>query len=233
MAGNLQVFPGGKGLNQAIAFKKAGVDVYFGGCIGEDGGLLRNALQKAGVNTEYLKETGTRTGQAIIQVDEEGRNAILVYPGANHAVTKEYIDLVLAAFGAGDYLLVQNEISELQYLIQKAARIGMKVILNPSPFTEDLREIDLNDVFCLILNETEASEWIRSERPLDLIPYAAEHSPSLMVMLTLGEQGSVCLCKGAVYRQEAFSVNVVDTTAAGDTFTGYFAAGLIRNEPLG
>ena len=226
VAEKLSKFPGGKGLNQSIAIAKAGAKVYLAGCVGEDDTMLRPILKQAGVDITHLLPVKEPTGQAIIQVDKSGENSIVIYRGANGAVTREYIDKVLENFDAGDVLLLQNEISNLLYLIQKAAKKGMKIILNPSPFEEKLKSIDLNDLYCVMLNETEAMQWCGSAHPYDFLIWARKEYPNLRVVLTLGKKGSVFLKNGEFYRQQAFKVTAVDTTAAGDTFTGYFVAGL-------
>jgi len=221
-------FPGGKGLNQAIAIAKAGAQVCFAGCVGEDDTILRPILKQSGVDISNLLMVEGATGQAIIQVDKHGENSIVIYPGANGAVTKEYIDQVLDQFEKGDILLLQNEISNLMYLVEKAAEKGMKTILNPSPFEDALKEIDLNDLHCVMLNETEAMQWCDSKHPYDFLIWAQKNYPKLRVVLTLGKKGSIFLKDGEMYRQQAYRVSAVDTTAAGDTFTGYFIAGLSK-----
>lgn len=231
-ADSLAQFPGGKGLNQAISIAKAGAPVYFAGCIGEDDNMLRPLLKQSGVDLTYLKTVKERTGQAIIQVDEYGENSIVIYHGANAAVTTEHIDSVLADFGSGDFLLLQNEISNLSYLIEQASKKGMKIILNPSPFEPKLLDIDLNDLFCVIVNETEASEFSGTGQPFDFLSLAQNRYPSLNVILTLGKKGSIYLSDGKLFRQQAYKATTVDTTAAGDTFTGYFLAGLYRGEDI-
>ena len=106
--------------------------------------------------------------------------------------------------------------------------MGMKIILNPSPFEEQLKNIDLWDLYCVMLNETEAMQWIGTKHAYDFLEWAQKEYPHLQVVLTLGKRGSVYLRNGELYKQQAFSVSVVDTTAAGDTFTGYFVAGLYK-----
>ena len=228
VADRLSKFPGGKGLNQAIAISKAHVPVFFAGCIGEDDTMLRPILKQSNVDISSLQEVKESTGQAIIQVDKNGENSIVIYRGANGAVTEDYIDRVLKQFDAGDILLLQNEISNLLYLIKKASEMGMKIILNPSPFEEQLKNIDLWDLYCVMLNETEAMQWIGTKHAYDFLEWAQKEYPHLQVVLTLGKRGSVYLRNGELYKQQAFSVSVVDTTAAGDTFTGYFVAGLYK-----
>lgn len=225
-------FPGGKGLNQSLALARAGIPVYHAGCIGKEDSKLVTLMRRAGIDVTYLKKVDRETGKAFIQLDNSGQNAILVYPGANAEVTKEYIDEVLSDFERGDILLMQNEISNTEYLVKKASEIGMRIILNPSPFAEKLREINLDELFCVILNETEAAQWACYETPYDFISFAREHHPQLKVILTLGESGSIYLENQNIYRQFAYKLPVVDSTAAGDTFTGYFVAGLFRGENI-
>lgn len=222
----LSKFPGGKGLNQAISIAKAGAQVYFAGCIGEDDTILRKTLKQADVDISNLLSVKEPTGQAIIQVDKNGENSIVIYRGANNTVTTEYVDRVLAQFKAGDILLIQNEINNIMYLIKQAAEKGLRIILNPSPFEEKLKSIDLNDLYCVILNETEAIQWSNSKQPEDFLQWVQKEYPNLRAVLTLGKKGSIYLENGQLYKQQAFKVLTVDTTAAGDTFTGYFVAGL-------
>ena len=228
VADKLSKFPGGKGLNQAIAIAKAGAPVYLAGCVGEDDMMLRPVLKQAGVDISNLQTVSEPTGHAIIQVDKKGENSIIIYRGANGAVTKEYIDGVLQQFDSGDILLLQNEISNLLYLIKKAAEKSMKIILNPSPFEEQLKKIDLRDLYCVMLNETEAMQWTGTTLATGFLDWAQKEYPNLQVVLTLGEKGSIFLKKGERHKQQAFPVSAVDTTAAGDTFTGYFVAGLSK-----
>lgn len=133
---NLEIFPGGKGLNQSVALARAGADVYHAGMIGEDGEFLRDICRKSGVNTDNIKQIEIRTGNAIIQVADSGDNCIVLYPGANREITTDFIDSVLSVFGKDDVLLLQNEINLVDYLIDASKKKGMKVILNPSPFDD-------------------------------------------------------------------------------------------------
>ena len=219
-------FPGGKGLNQAIAIAKADGKVYFAGCVGSDDIMLRPILAQAGVDISNLLEVETPTGQAIIQVDEKGENSIIINRGANGAVTEEHIDKVLDQFEEGDILLIQNEISNLLYLIKAAAAKKMKILLNPSPFENSLKEIELQDLYGIILNEVEAMQWSGLESAENFLDWIKEAYPHLQVVLTLGKKGSILLRDGEQYHQPTFKVEAVDTTGAGDTFTGYFVAGL-------
>ena len=187
-------------------------------------------LNEAGADTRSLLTVEGKTGQATIQVDEKGENAILIYPGANARITREHIRSALAGMERGDYLLLQNEINELPYIVQCAAEAGLRTVLNPSPFDESLRGIDLSKLECVILNETEACAFARSGDPFDFIAQAGGLTDTV---LTLGEGGSVYSHGGRTERCCAYKTSVIDTTAAGDTFTGYLFASLCSGAAIG
>lgn len=224
----LNDFCGGKGLNQSVALAKAGCNVYHAGCVGAaDGGMLLNVLQAAGVNTTCVKQLSCPTGHAIIQVDSTGQNCILLFGGANQQISREQIDETLTQFESGDMLVLQNEISNLHYLIAQAAARGMVIVLNPSPMTDAILSLPLHLVSYFMLNEVEARDLCGeaaedSEYPAKLL----KRYPSSRIVLTLGSRG--CIYKDAV--QEVYfpacRVEAVDTTAAGDTFTGFFVASI-------
>ncbi len=221
-----ECFPGGKGLNQSIAVARSGVEVYHAGCIGRDGIFLKEVLVESGVNTRFLKVLDAPTGHAIIQVDEKGENCIILCAGANHMVEPDYIDRVIAEFDRGDILILQNEISNIDYIIERAYARGMQIVLNPSPFHENLKKLDLGRLQYLILNEVEASEFCGSRDPMTIFKYFRETYGELKVMLTLGARGCVYFDRDREVFCPIFSVEVVDTTSAGDTFTGYFISGI-------
>lgn len=230
---SLQVFSGGKGLNQSIALAKAGADVYHAGAIGEDGRFLLEEMEKAGVDTSCVKILqDERTGNAIIQNDAEGDNCILLYGGANQAITKEQIDEVVAKFDAGDYLVLQNEINELPYLMTKAHECGLKIVLNPSPMNEKILELPLQYVDFFLLNEIEAVQILNwkeeDESDMDVLAAALQAKyPNSKVVLTIGSAGAIFTNGDKQFRQPSFRVKAVDTTAAGDTFSGFFISGLL------
>ena len=231
---SLEVFSGGKGLNQSVALAKAGVDTYHAGVIGEDGMFLVKVLQEAGVHTELIKiRSDVRTGNAIIQNDHEGDNCILLYGGANQAVTEKQVDETIEKFEKGDFLLIQNEINELSYIVQKAHEKQMKIVLNPSPMNEKILNLPLEYIDYFVLNEIETAQILGEELKQEydgeeLAQKLKNRFSTAAVLMTMGAEGSVYIDNEQTVTQEAFRVKAVDTTAAGDTFTGYFLSGLTR-----
>lgn len=228
----LNVHLGGKGMNQSVALAKAGVDVYHGGMIGEDGQPFLDACKEFGVHAEYIRQIDTKSGHAIIQIDKNAQNSILLYGGANQQLTSEYIDTVLADFGAEDILLLQNEVNMLSYIVNRAYEKGMTIALNPSPFNEKLHAVDMGKISIFLLNEVEGFQITGLKNPDDIIAKLLEMYPQSKIVLTLGQDGAVYADQEQKHFQPVFKVNAVDTTAAGDTFTGYFLAGLCEGLPI-
>lgn len=232
---SLNTYPGGKGLNQSIALGKAGAEVYHAGAIGEDGRFLVDFLKESGVNTKFVKIfPDIKSGHAIIQNDDEGDNCILLYGGANQAITKEQVDETMAEFSEGDYLVLQNEINELKYIVEKAHEKGMQIVLNPSPMNEKITELPLEYINYFLLNEIEAGQILgkQIESPDAIIAELSEVFPKAKIVLTLGGDGSVYSDGVKKVPQHIYKVNTVDTTAAGDTFTGYFIAGEMKGQEI-
>ena len=231
-AKGLNVFPGGKGLNQSIAIKRAGKDVYHAGCIGEGGDFLLDLLEENGVDVSFVDRVAERNGHAIIQVSRDGDNTIFLYRGSNGMISREQIDRILCAFSKGDILVLQNEINNLDYIIEKAHQAQMTIVLNPSPMNEVIASIDLNKISYLILNEIEANAITSTTDIQEALSYFERKHPSLKVMLTLGSKGCVYQEGARQIFCPAFKVSAVDTTGAGDTFTGYFIVGIACGEKI-
>ncbi len=231
-AKRMDVFCGGKGLNQSIALSRAGATVYHAGCIGYDGDTLKEVLLDSGVDTSYLKTVDTKNGHAIIQVDGHGENSIIIYEGSNGSVTKEYINTVLNDFDSGDMLLLQNEISNVDYAVNRAHEKGMCIMLNPSPINDRIYGIDLGKLNYIILNEIEAQELSGCGNCREALTVLNQKYPKLKIMLTLGSKGCVYYDGEELVECPAFKTEAVDTTGAGDTFTGYFAKGISSGEDI-
>lgn len=223
---------GGKGFNQSIALARAGAPVFHAGCVGYEGQPLVDFLKESGADVTFVRRVDRPQGRAVIQVTDTGENCILLFGGSNEAVTERQADGALAQFGAGDWLVLQNEIPCVGYLVRQAAARGMQILLNPSPFGGELRALDYGPVTWLAVNEVEAEQLTGKRRPEEA--WAALHAawPRLKLLLTLGSAGSVCFTPGGACRQPAFPARAVDTTGAGDTFTGFFLAGLAAGLPL-
>lgn len=220
------IYCGGKGLNQSVAAARAGAKTIHAGMCGKGGEMLLEFLGSNGVELSFLGKPDVAQGHAIIQVSESGENSIILFPGSNYAVTKEYVDGVLDQQQVPQYVMLQNEISEVPYIIEAAYKKGFPVVLNASPFDASLLEIDYSKVSWLLVNEIEGGCITGETEPEAILAKLREKYPETGVVLTLGKEGSICSRGDTVIRQGIFKVDTVDTTAAGDTFTGYFIAGL-------
>ncbi len=218
-------FLGGKGLNQSVALARAGAQVFHGGAIGPDGDPLVNFLNHSGVDTHLLCQVSTVCGHAVIE-KSKGQNRILVCGGSNQCITEAQIDEMLSEFSSGDLLLLQNETSCVDYAIRQGKKRGMEVALNASPVTPALLDYPLDLVDLLLINEIEgkALSGMDTEDFDRLLESLMKKFPQAEIVLTLGDQG-VRWCKGPrVLSLPCKKVQPLDTTAAGDTFTGFFLA---------
>ena len=228
----MQTFCGGKGMNQAIAFAKAGAMVYMAGKIGEDGMLLKQSCEYYGVRTEFLTECKEPSGSTAIQVDAKGENCIVLFGGTNQMQTKKEVDAVLSHFEEGDYIVLQNEINEVNYIISQAKKKGMEIVLNPSPYDEKMKTYDIRGLSWIILNEIEAFQMTGEKDPHQAIEEIHKLCPMAGIVLTLGKEGSICMKDGNTVTQKCYLADAVDTTAAGDTFTGYFFSWVIKGRQI-
>lgn len=228
----LQLFPGGKGLNQSVALAKAGAAVIHGGKVGENGMWLADILRQAGVDTTFVATDPQQTGHAIIQIDDHGQNCILLFPGANHAFTKEFAEEILADAHSGDILLLQNEINCLDIIFRIAHEKGMQIAFNPSPFREELRRLPLGYVNWWLCNEIEGAQLTGVQDPRQIADAMLARFPGSNIVLTLGADGCIFRNKSMQLFQPIFKVKAVDTTAAGDTFTGFFLSSVAAGAPI-
>ncbi len=215
---------GGKGANMSVAAARAGARVMHIGAVGPDGKWAIDRLLEFGVDTQHISIIDTPTGHANICVADDGENAIVLFTGANRRVTDQMIGAALAEASPGDYLLMQNETSGQDFAAPTAQTLGMRVVYAAAPFDADVVAQVIPYVDLLVLNQGEAEELQRSlgKKLADL--------PVDDIVVTLGAKG----CKWVSNKWKktktfsAYPVDVVDTTGAGDTFTGYLVAALDR-----
>lgn len=216
-----EIHVGGKGLNQSVSLRKAGCEVFMAGCVGQDGRMLTDFLTKNGVNTDFVKISDGFTGHAVIEIDNDGQNQMILYKGANHEITEADCDRILDNFSQGDFILLQYEISNVLYIIEKAHKKGLIIALNPSPYVDKIRSLPFDKIDYLILNEFEGMN-ISGTKTVDEAVEILKNVVRGALILTLGANGAIFADRNETVRVPAFKVNAVDTTGAGDTFTGYF-----------
>ena len=226
--------PGGKGANQAVAAARQGADVSFIGAVGDDGfgDFSQQCLAKEGINIQHLaRVAGIATGVAGILVEDNGSNSIVLAAGANATLNVDQIEAATSVIGAAQLLLCQLEtpVDTVTRAIAIAHAQGVKVVLNPAP-AQQLDSALLKQVDYLIVNETEASQL--SGISVSSQASAQQASERLLelgvgtVLLTMGGDGALITQAGSSEFIPAIKVDVVDTTAAGDTFVGAFAVGI-------
>lgn len=227
-----QIHSGGKGLNQSIAAAKAGSQVFHAGLIGRDGGFLVDMLHQAGVDTSLAEPSQEVSGHAIIQVADTGQNCILLFGGTNQLLTETYIDETLKEFGDEGMVLLQNETNLVGEIIEKASNKGLMVAFNAAPYSEKVNTYPIHRLDWLIVNEIEGSEIAAAPVDENLLARLVEMFPQTGILLTLGSRGAQCCQNGRCFSIGSMRVKAVDTTAAGDTFSGYFLYGILRHLPL-
>jgi ribokinase len=223
---------GGKGANQAAAIAKAGVETYIAGKIGKDGEFLLSMLRSCGVHTDYVKPYPGTTGQALIQLDKNGQNAIVYHPGGNGEIEAAEIGEVIGAFGEGDVISLQNELPFAAEMMRAAKQRGMKVCYNPSPWDEKIRKLPLDLTDLIIVNEIEGPilAGLKQETLLpETLNHLVEQFPGKEIILTAGKDGAYYGAGAVRAKGEIVDLPVVDTTGAGDTFTGYYLAARAKN----
>ncbi|EJY55729.1 PfkB domain-containing protein [Alicyclobacillus hesperidum URH17-3-68] len=231
VARGVQYSPGGKGANQAVAAARSGADVWMIGATGRDpfAQAARDSLASAGVHIGHVADKPGATGMALIEVGADGENHIVLAAGANGLLEPADVARADSILTSCDMLLLQNEVpwAANQEALRIAKAAGARVLYNPAPMRnltgEALRGVDV-----LVMNETEAAALIGT------VPQGLDGDWSVLdslagigiaiVVVTLGAQGLVCWQRGGLIRLPAFPVRAIDTTAAGDTFIGAFAA---------
>lgn len=223
-------FSGGKGFNQSIALARAGASVSHAGRIGADGLWLREQLAADGADVGFLEVVNGPSGHALIQVDADGENAIILFGGANRTFTSEDARTILDNFGPGDWLLLQNEISAMPEILRRAGERGLRVVFNPAPMGAEVLDYPLDGVSIFVLNEVEGEAFTGASKAEAILAGMRQRFPAATVVLTLGAAGAIFDDGSQRIAVPAPKVEVVDTTAAGDTFIGYLLAGLAAGD---
>ena len=226
------LYPGGKGLNQSIAAARAGGNVYHIGVLGTDGDVLAEALKENRIHTDFIKHVSAPSAHTMLQVDSGGQNSIIVFAGPEITFTDAEMDAILTHTDPGDAVIFQNELARSPVFMRKAADRGLTIVFNPSPLDDAIWQYPLDQVSWFIVNEIEGGALSGKTEPESILDVLHGKYPRAGIVLTLGADGAIVLRGDERHFQPAFPVKAVDTTAAGDTFMGFFVTGMLRGEPL-
>lgn len=231
--------PGGKGGNQAVAASRLGGDVRMIGKVGDDGfgQRLLNQLKADKVNIDYIQVEEGPSGVAIITVDKNAENSIVVSPGANFKLTESDIDKCIDAIKESNVVVIQLEtpIDTIKYALEKSKELGKFTILNPAPAVK-LSDDIIKNVDLLTPNETEleilSGVTIESEEDIQKAANVMIQKGVKQLIVTLGSKGSLYLDKDKTEFKKSYKVEAIDTTAAGDSYTGALSVAFSQGKSI-
>jgi ribokinase len=227
-----QQFCGGKGLNQSIALSRAKSQVWHAGMAGKDGTMLLDLLKENNVNTDYVKIDDSPSGHAVIQVEKGGQNSIIIHGGTNRLITTELASNIISNFEAGDIILLQNEISSTPAIMEIASQHGLRIFFNPAPMDDSVKSFPLDLIDTFIVNEIEGAQLSGESKLGKVLEAMVSKYPASATLLTLGSKGAVYGHGQVRLGVKARQVKAQDTTAAGDTFIGFFISQLAKGQDI-
>lgn len=228
----VEYFLGGKGLNQAIALSNMTKNVFFYTIVNKYENEIINQLKRYNFDNSLIQYTEDKMGEAFIQVNDEGENAIVLAANSNHLFNVSKIYKVLDTFTKNDYVILQNEINDIDKIIKYAKEKELQVVLNPSPISDIINHELLLNVDYLIVNRTEFKAISNTHWAREGMRSFHKEYPHIKLVVTLGEEGVFYIDDSESYKIPSHEVEVSDTTCAGDTFLGYFIGSLMENNTV-
>lgn len=225
-----QTFAGGRGLNISVALSRAGISkIFHAGYVGASSEFLREALKNSGVNTANLKLVDKPSAHSIVLLEDETRSKKLYFKGVNNEVSLEFAETVLNRFSCEDILIIDDGVSNFEYIIGMAHEKNMKIFIAPE---NPVINLDLNLIDYIFINEIQAKNISKRESRQDIVKFFKSNYPLLCVVINFGKNGYVCIAKKQTLFQSSLKKEHIDFTASFDAFIGYFIACVLRGKKL-